>query len=47
MAKGNRTEAGKPGASRMHDGPGGYGNGKWIKETAMKGREMKAQREKR
>ena len=46
MAKGNRTEAGKPGASRMHDGPGGYGNGKWIKETAMKGREMKAQMKK-
>ena len=51
MTKGKRTRAGKHGASRKHDGPSGYGNGhgnghrncKWMKEKAMKGREMTEQ----
>ena len=46
MTKGKRTRAGKHGAPRMHGESGGYGdghgNGKWMKEKAMKGREMTA-----
>ena len=53
MAGGKRTKAGKGGVARGYHGPGGpdghgkghrkgHGKDKWMKETAMKGREMAA-----